>query len=255
MRGDSLRISTLRRWHRSLGAGAAIFVLFMVISGVIINHANRLGLDHHHVAWSVLLDWYGLETTTEINSYRAGDHWLSFAGSRVYLDGTTVASLADPVGAVSIGRMLVVAGGNELLLLDFAGMVIEKIAWSAIGAGAIESIGLLADTGVAIRASGQLWTSDTELLTWHPGGDLTSALNWSSPQVAPRSLLETIARQYQGKGLSLERLLLDLHSGRIFGSIGVLIYDLLALVIGFLAISGLSLWFKNHRNGKRKRRV
>ena len=49
--------------------------------------------------------------------------------------------------------------------------------------------------------------------------------------------------------MSLERLLLDLHSGRFFGSAGVLVYDVLALAIGFLAISGLILWIRGRRNG------
>ncbi len=50
----------------------------------------------------------------------------------------------------------------------------------------------------------------------------------------------------------MERVLLDLHSGRIFGPVGVLVYDLLALALGFLSISGLLLWFRGRRNGKRK---
>ncbi len=64
------------------------------------------------------------------------------------------------------------------------------------------------------------------------------------------TLQQAITRVYRGEGLSLERLLLDLHSGRIFGSIGVLVYDLLALALGFLSISGLVLWFRSRRNGK-----
>jgi uncharacterized iron-regulated membrane protein len=51
----------------------------------------------------------------------------------------------------------------------------------------------------------------------------------------------------------MEQLFLDLHSGRIFGTAGTLIYDLLALVVGFLAISGVVLWFRGLRNGKKKR--
>ena len=60
---------------------------------------------------------------------------------------------------------------------------------------------------------------------------------------------QNILRQYRGHGLSLERLLLDFHSGRIFGPAGVVIYDLLALVLGFLAISGLVLFLRGRRNG------
>jgi uncharacterized iron-regulated membrane protein len=50
----------------------------------------------------------------------------------------------------------------------------------------------------------------------------------------------------------MERLILDLHSGRIFGPVGILIYDLLAVIVGFLAISGVIFWFRGRRNGKRR---
>jgi hypothetical protein len=73
---------------------------------------------------------------------------------------------------------------------------------------------------------------------------------WAAPGVAPDTLQQAIARHYRGSGPSLERFLLDLHSGRIFGSVGILIYDLLALAIAFLALSGLLLWVRGKRNSK-----
>ena len=65
---------------------------------------------------------------------------------------------------------------------------------------------------------------------------------------------QAIVRHYRGNGMSLERILLDSHSGRIFGTAGVIIYDILALAVGFLAISGLVLWLRGRRNGNRNGR-
>ena len=58
--------------------------------------------------------------------------------------------------------------------------------------------------------------------------------------------------QYLGEGPSLERVLLDFHSGRIFGPVGIVVYDLLALMVLVLSISGLIIWVRGKRNGKRK---
>ena len=246
------KASKARRLHRSLGAGAAIFVIFMVLSGLAINHSNGLGLDQRHVSQSFLLDWYGLGKLESIDSFAVGDDWLSFAGSQLYLNETSVATLPGGVGAVSSGDLLIAAGSDELLLLDHDGNLIERLAWEPIGAAPIESIGLHDNTVVSVKSAGQLWLADTQLLNWQQAEVATANPLWAVSEPVPDSLQEAVTTSYRGEGPSQERLLLDLHSGRIFGAIGVLVYDLLALALGFLSISGLVLWFRSCRNGKPK---
>jgi hypothetical protein len=246
------RSSKARRLHRSLGASAAIFVLFMVLSGLAINHSNGLGLDQQHVSQSFLLDWYGLGKPKNIDSFAVGGDWLSFAGSQLYLNENPVATITGGVGAVSSGDLLIAAGSDELLLLDHDGNLIERLPWEPIGAAPIESIGLYDNTVVSVKSAGQLWLADTQLLNWRQTVDTTPDPPWAVSAPAPDGLQQAVTASYRGKGPSLERLLLDLHSGRIFGTIGVIVYDLLALALGFLSISGLILWFRNRRNGKTK---
>lgn len=246
------RASAVRRMHRFLGAGAAAFTIFMVLSGLVINHSNSLGLDQRHVTQSILLDWYGLGKPERINSYPVDENWLSFAGSQLYLNEIEVSIVSNGVGAVFNGEVLIAAGRDELLLLDNTGQLIERQPWGPAGAEPIEAIGLLPDGTVVVKTQRQVWRSDADLIAWKQADD--SPLNpvWSLSKNTPESLLRAITRQYRGDGLNLERVLLDLHSGRIFGSMGLLVYDLLALTLGFLAVSGVVLWFRGRRNGKRK---
>ena len=44
--------------------------------------------------------------------------------------------------------------------------------------------------------------------------------------------------------ITLERVVIDIHSGRFFGLSGVVITDLAAIAILFLAFSGVYTWFK-----------
>ena len=46
---------------------------------------------------------------------------------------------------------------------------------------------------------------------------------------------------WRGKGLTVERVLLDLHSGRILGKVGPLLMDLVAVFLIVLSLSGLIL--------------
>lgn len=249
------RSSTIRRLHRSLGAIAAVFILFMVLSGMVINHSNGLGLDQRHVSQTSILSWYGLGAPEHILSFSVGDDWIIYAGSQVFLNDRQVSTTSNGVGAVINDHMLIAASGDELLLLDTNGQLIERQPWDAAEAGPIESIGLLTDSTVVLRSTDQLWLADAELLSWQPVDEVVSKPKWSTPESAPLTLVQNVKEHYRGEGLSVERLLLDFHSGRIFGPIGVLIYDLLALAVGFLSISGLILWLRGKRNGKRSNGV
>jgi hypothetical protein len=201
------------------------------------------------VSQPVVLDWYGLEGPETIHSFALGNDWLSFAGSQLYLNGNSVSGISNGVGAVSSNNMLIAAGSEELLLLDHDGKLIERLPWVQPGTGPIESIGLIADS-VVVKSIGQLWLADADLLSWQQSEDTNTDPIWAFSEPAPDALRDAITRQYRGDGLSLERVLLDLHSGRIFGPIGILVYDLLALAVGFLAISGLIFWLRGRRNGK-----
>ena len=242
--------SVMRRLHRSFGAGAAVFVLFMVLSGLAINHSNELCLDRQAMSQSFLLDWYGLAKPHNIQSFAVGDDWLSFAGSQLYLNDKHVATISAGVGAVSNGQLLIAAGSDELLLLDHDGNLVERLPWNPIGPVPIESIGLHKNSIVSVKAAGQLWLTDADFLGWQRVDKAIAEPLWSYSEPAPDDLQQAITRLYRGEGLSVERVLLDLHSGRIFGKIGVLVYDLLALALGFLSISGLILWLRSRRNGK-----
>lgn len=243
------RSSAMRRLHRSLGAAAAIFVLFMVLTGLVINHSNDLGLDRQKVSLSFLLNWYGLGAPENIASFRAGHAWLSFAGSQLYLNDKPLVTMSDGVGAIVNGELLIAAGSDEILLLDGEGNLIERLPWAPINKAPIESIGIHTGAAVAVKSAGQTWLADADFLKWRLLEAATPGTNWSLPEPAPDELQQAITQSYRGEGLNLERLLLDLHSGRFFGTIGVLVYDLLALTLGFLSISGLLLWFRSRRNG------
>ena len=245
------RNSAIRRLHRNLGVAAAAFVLFMVISGMLINHSNGLGLDQRHVSQSQLLDWYGLGAPEDIRAFPIGDDWVIFAGSQAFLNDIKVTTASNGLGAVFNGHMIVAAGSDELLLLDSGGQLIERQPWDSPGGEEIESIGLLPDGALVVRSAGQLWIADAELLGWQAAKETTPNPKWSTVGAIPPHLAESISAQYRGEGPSVERVLLDLHSGKFFSRIGVFVYDLLALAVGFLSISGLVMWARGRRNGKR----
>src|SRR5437764_6749045 len=50
----------LRRWHARIGFTAAVFFLFLAVTGLVLNHGTELGLDAKRVHSARLAHWYGV---------------------------------------------------------------------------------------------------------------------------------------------------------------------------------------------------
>ena len=59
-----------------------------------------------------------------------------------------------------------------------------------------------------------------------------------------------LKEQEISSSISIETLILDLHSGRFFGSAGVLFIDIVGLLLCILSITGLWAWVNNQRYRK-----
>lgn len=58
-----------------------------------------------------------------------------------------------------------------------------------------------------------------------------------------------VAHAYRGDGVNIEKLVLDLHSGHIFGLPGTVLFDLTALAMIFLTATGLyNLWQRKRKH-------
>ena len=70
------------------------------------------------------------------------------------------------------------------------------------------------------------------------------------PVSLPPALRDALTARQPLPGISRERVLLDLHSGRLFGWPGVLLVDLIGIGLGLMVLSGV--WTSLRR---KKRRV
>lgn len=233
------RTRRLNRWHRLAGISAAAFLIFLTATGLPLQFTDRLGLGSRHVGTDWILDWYGLEARGEV----LVSGGVAALGDRLFLDsGEPVAPLSGFAGAVRLDGLLIVAGLGDVLLLDAAdGTLIDRFRLERN----IRRIGIAGDLPVLDTTAGLL-TADPGLVSWIPAGQ-TLKVRWAAPERAPAALAETVRRQVRGSLLSTERLLQDLHSGRAFGTAGILVVDLASALLVFLSISGLIMWWRSPR--------
>ena len=232
------------RWHRRIGLIAALLVLVLAVSGVALTHGGALGLDGRHVGAGWLLNWYGLTPPRAPTSFHAGVDWVSGLEGRVYVNGRPVADRFGEIeGAVRSNGILVIAAADELLLLTPKGEVLEQLSGTSLP-GRIEALGAGRDGRLIVRTATGLFHSNPEFTAWQPS-DLGTV--WAQAAPAPEEVREQVLRAYRGEGLTWERVMLDLHSGRILGAFGPYLMDIAALFLVLLAATGLWNWLRNGR--------
>ncbi len=251
MRRRRSKIRSLYVWHRYAGVSAAVLVLLLALTGVALNHGDALHLERRFVGAAGLLDWYGIGVEEPV-SFRIGGRWVSAVGRRLYLDARALPVRIDGAlrGALQAGPLLVAASTGGLLLLTAQGTPVERIGPAQGAPSGIEAIAAGTDGAVRVRTAHGIYRVDLDRLDW--SADAAPQAAWIAPAQAPAALRARLRRDARAHVLSWERVLLDVHSGRILGAAGTWLTDAAAAALVFLAVSGLRLWVRGRRSRARR---
>ncbi len=225
----------VRTAHRALGLLGALFLALLVATGIGLQHPTALGLDQAYIANRWVLNWYGIDAPSA-RVIDTGQHRVGNIGELLTLDGNPLTTTStELLGAVSTPNGVVLLLPNELLIVSEAGELIERIPTPAPAI----AIGR-ADSQLVLRTEAGDYVADDELLSLEARAE-SNAIDVVVAQLAIEDEADALADAYLDRVLTVERLLLDLHSGRIFGRYGVWLIDLGALLVLVLAMTGLML--------------
>jgi hypothetical protein len=229
----------LYKFHRYTGLCSALVLLMLAVTGIALNHTDRLKLDSTMIQSSTLLDWYGIKSPSELSSYALKKHWITQSEQQIFFNHSPLLKTKNKLkGAIETTDYIVIAFNQSLLLVTLEGEIIEQTQFDHL-----EKIGLNPQQQVIIQANQLIQTSDDDLLSWHPYSK--QDISWSHASKPPSFLAKKIKNAARSTILPLERVLLDLHSGRFFGIMGVFIVDLAGLLLILLALSGCAIWIKH----------
>jgi len=237
------------RWHRRLGIASAIFVVILLVTGILLNHTEGLQLDSRFTHSSLLRKMYGLPVNLDISVAVAHQQLISQFQDKIYLNEQPVDSCqGELVGAIGLNKLagfeqsLLVACSNGLLWLDITGEYLDFITTSSINLDQIVKLGTTTKHFPIIDDGKIIYAINLDLLTLTPNPQ--SGISWSQLQQADTSIAKQLDNAYYQDAISWEQLLLDMHSGRLFGGqIGVLLMDASAVILLLLVLSGLYMWW------------
>lgn len=227
------------RWHRWLGLTAAIFVLVLSVTGLMLNHTARLGLDEATINARWLLSVYDMAPERRPVHYLAGDVWVSEIDGGLYLNGTRTLHHGGKLsGALMIEDTIAAAMEQEVLLFKVDGTLVDMVRLSA----PVNALGTTTSGRLFARTGNSGLLFDKALLQADPA-QVEDGIIWAAAEKPPRAIARAAMAAFQSEPLTWRDIIRDLHSGRLIGLFGLALMDLSAIVLIVLSGTGIYVWW------------
>ena len=212
---------TLFRWHRRIGITSALFVLILSITGLLLLFSSSLNLDQKTWGGALVGKVYNLAPESDPVGF--------------YIENSERANVTDGNWVIMVDGLVYVGSEAPTPLqppLLGAAWKGEYIAF----ANAEETVLTLEDGTLVERTA--------------PGGYFDHA----EPTPIPADVKNRVLERYSGRGMPASRILLDIHTGRFFGSLGTWVMGLATILLIILSVTGLIMWTKtDQRRAKREK--
>ncbi len=247
-RRQRFKLRSFYVWHRYLGVSAALFAVIIAVTGLLLNHTEDFQLDSRYVKSDWLLDWYGIQAPDTLLSFAAHGQHVTLMGDHLYLNRKEIdGEYSHLVGALYMDELFVAAVSDSILLLTARGDIVERLRKEDGVPSGIHGIGVDRDGRLVTENSAGYYQVDEEFLKWRRWEQDAQSVQWARSTALDGRLAQSLRQHYRGEVLPVERLILDLHSGRFFGNAGLWLFDIAALLLILLSLTGTFIWLKRKR--------
>jgi len=234
-------IRHLREWHRRLGIFAAFFLIFLSLSGIALNHTTLFSLAHQSITSPLLLNHYGIKPPSDIRFFQQ-KKWL-VTEQFVWLDDKLVFESDEPIISISKFQSYhLLATTKQIVVFTGDGDLVDKIDSSSDLPVPISAFSVTGEH-IIINTPNGYYQGSSDFFDWQKINTLTEP-SWVKHTPATKEELSIAQGLFQSQFLTWERVILDAHSGRLFGQIGVFFMDIVALILILLSISGIYIWLR-----------
>ncbi len=223
---------TRRQLHRILAPMSALFLIWLLFSGLLLNHSAQLKLDTRPVPDPLLF-------LLEASSPAQTKHWrlegavLSEIEGQLYWQDRALGHFTprqitpSPFGWILLGE-------NAIRLLDPDGLEIATLSTP------VSHTTLISTHPIQIQGkNGECWSVNEALTGWQPCQQPPMTIQAIPAQ--PGATSEALAQWKKQHHLTWETLIHKLHSGQVLGEIGMWLWDALAIILTLMIFSGLGM--------------
>jgi len=261
----------LLKFHNIIGLFVCLILIHLSVTGIALNHTDKLTLNQTKISWDWLLNTYGINVPETKIAFSVEDNFFHLTNSQIFMNTQSIMRSEDMlVGVIELDSQFIISTTDSIILINKSGDFIRKIKLPEISVPKINKIGSYLN-GIIIEINEIKFISDKNLQNWEPKNNSdadkwsteisvplenwepknnSGTVKWSTEIAITTAMNSQIKTYYVGDGISLEQIILDLHSGVIFKSAGKLFMDIIALLLIFMSASGVWIWFIKKNKSK-----
>lgn len=238
-----------RPMHRMLGALTALPLVWVMVTGFFLNHAEDFELDTTSVSHPLVLKAYGMLPKGDAYQIELAGKKLRQWDGVVFYGAKVVENVSQMESAAIDGDGLALLADGGVVRFDSLGAEVERLDELSLPATPVTGL-IEYQNSVALQTQGAWYLADEE---WLEFIKLDDELKPRVPVIlSEQGELEALLKEWSGGGVAWSRIVLDLHAGNFFGPFAKYFYDLVIVCTLILIASGLLLQWRSggrSRNG------
>ena len=248
----------LRKLHKYLGFAFSLFILHLTVTGILLIYPRTFNIEQTYVSNFFILKKYNMDTHKDVYGLSNVEDEVVIIRNNIYVNSQFIDKFSDEIINVLYQK-------KEKKIIILSKSIIGIYFFENIdGALEIKDIISLENT-YKINDLGQNLSGDIIFLKndseyYNLNNKYLIKLEnikdknirWSNISKIDKKLAKYYLNIHQGKGVSLTRILTELHNGKFFGSIFTLILFFSSLSLIFLTLSSFIFAtniFKNKKKG------
>lgn len=231
-----------RRWHRYLGAVFALPLLWLCVTGLLLQHQDWFGLNERTVSSEWLLRRYDQLPENKPREEKVGRFVISEWDETLFMDDAILQETGTLVGAVAKPAELLVAIPEAIFVYDSQGEYFDRLGPESLPGVPVSRLGLNTAKEVIVEVAGKSYLLSDDLLDFK---EVASAeVVWSQPTETPERAEALSLVLAKDANFTWGRVITDLHSGSLFGKLGRFLVDLTGIAVIVLTLFGIRLLFR-----------
>ena len=233
----------LRKLHKYLGFAFSLFILHLTVTGILLTYPKTFNIEETHVSNFFILKKYNMDTHREVYGLSNIEDEVVIIKNNIYVNSKFVDKFSDEIINILYQK-------KEKRIITLSKSIIGIYFFENIdGEFEINDIVILENAKkikyLGLNSKGDIvfLKNDTEYYKLDDDNLLRLAdekdknIKWSNISKIDKKLAKYYLKIHQGKGVSLTRILTELHNGKFFGSIFTLILFFSSLSLIFLTLS------------------
>ena len=247
----------LRKLHKYLGFAFSLFILHLTVTGILLIYPKTFNIEDTYISNYFILKKYNMDTYKEVRGLVNVEDEVVIIKNNIYLNSKFVDKFSDEIINIlyqKIENKIIVLSKSNIGLYFFENIDNELEIIDIISIENTKKINYL---GINLSGNKVFLKNDNDFYNLDNNHQLKLVnkieenIKWSKTNKINKKLAKYYLNIHQGKGVSLTRILTELHNGKFFGSIFTLILFFSSLSLIFLTLSSFIFATNIFKNKKR----